>query len=243
MTSTVFTDLQKRSKGFVSGLRAQESGIDGALLVTGSYHVDAYKDALFSSLGIACPDRIMRAVAKRKADYLAGRSIAQAAMMALDAPPAPITTAPSRAPVWPQGLTGSISHARGRCACMLSRNTDQFYGVDTEAIASGASLTAIRSETLTAQDRTAITKGDLPPAIKATLVFSAKEALFKALHPRVDRYFGFDCAELVAAPTQNMMRLRLTTDLAIGIRTGDTFPIRFEYTDTHVLTWLAVPSA
>ena len=243
MVQTAFSDLETRSGGFLSGISSVDSGMDGAVFLTASYDGGAYSDALFDRLGVHCPDAIKRAAQKRKADYLAGRSIAKAAMRALGVPPNPVTSAASRAPIWPDGITGSISHARGRCACLLSSDTSQSVGVDTEAIASGSSLAAILSETLTPQDRDTISADVSSQPTNATLVFSAKEALFKALYTRVNCYFGFDAAELAAPPGQDMLHLRLTKDLATGVNKGDTFPVYFNVTATHVLTWLSVPSA
>lgn len=240
MDHTAFTNLETRTNGFLTGITQKDSRIKSALLLTATYNPDAYADTLFDTLDIPCPQNIARAAFRRKADYLAGRAIALAAMTALNVFPAPITTAPSRAPIWPDGLAGSISHARGRCACLLSLDTGHGYGVDTEAIAQGKSLSAILSETLTAKDRVTITQGPLPPATNATLAFSAKEALFKALYARVGHHFGFDAAELATAPSENHLTLTLTTDLAPDLTKGQSFTLYTGLTKAHVLTWLAI---
>jgi len=241
MDQTAFANLETRTNGFLAGIAQTDSRLNGALLLTASYKSDAYTDTLFDTLGIPCPPNIAHAALRRKADYLAGRAIALAAMKVLDVSPAPITTSPSRAPIWPEGLAGSISHARGRCACLLSQDTDQSYGVDTEALAQGKSLTAILSETLTAKDRVTITQGTLSPATNATLAFSAKETLFKAFYPQVGCHFGFDTAELTTAPTQDQITLRLTTDLTSSLTKGQSWTLHTHLSDNHVLTWLAVP--
>lgn len=242
MTRTPLTDLQTASAGFLTDIRQEDSRGPGAVLVTASYHATAFSQALFEAMSIPCPDTLNRAVEKRRADYLAGRAMARAAMSLLGHPPAPVGTAPDRAPLWPAGLTGSISHARGRCACLLSRDTHHSFGVDTEAIASGRSLDAILAETLNATERDRITQGPLSAATHATLAFSAKESLFKALHPRVGHFFGFDAAELTIPPTGDRLTLTLTTDLAVSLAKGRRFDIHHRVSDTHVLTWLSVPA-
>ncbi|WP_439121926.1 4'-phosphopantetheinyl transferase family protein [Marivita sp.] len=243
MTQTPLTNLQDASNGFLSDIQEQDSLIPGAILVTASYHNSAFAQPLFDAMGIPCPAKLSHAVDKRRADYLAGRAMAHSAMSRLDHPLVPITNQPSRAPLWPEGLSGSISHARGRCACLLSRDTTHTYGVDTEAIAQGRSLTAILSETLNDRERTIIAQDTGPAAANATLVFSAKEALFKALFPTVGHHFGFDAAELIAPPADNTMTLTLTTDLTKDLIKGRCFDLHYRRTDTHVLTWLSVPIA
>lgn len=240
MDQTPLNTLQDRANGFLTDIVTQHSRIDGTILVTGSYDTTTYSDALFDRLGILLPPQLHRAVARRKADFLAGRAMAKAAMTLLDIPPEPVTIASNRAPVWPTGLVGSISHARGRCACLLSRDTTRSHGVDTEAIARDRSLTAILTETLNDHERATITQGILPPATNATLTFSAKETLFKALYPGVGHHFGFDAAELTSAPDQDTLTLALTTDLTENLTKGRRFDIHHRLSNTHVLTWLAV---
>ncbi|WP_292288994.1 4'-phosphopantetheinyl transferase superfamily protein [Marivita sp.] len=233
--------LQTRSQGFLSGITCEDSLIPGAILVTAAYDRTRFTPALFDDLEIPSPKTLHRAVDKRRAEYLAGRAVAKAAMCLLGHAPDPVTTAPGRAPLWPRGLAGSISHARGRCACLLSRDTGHGYGVDTEEIASGRSLAAILAETLNTRERAIVTQGALPAATSATLTFSAKEALFKALYPQVGRHFGFDAAELTAPPTGDRLSLSLTTDLGNGLASGRRFDIHHRLSGTHVLTWLSVP--
>lgn len=236
-------DLQSRAAGFLTGIMVEDSRIPGTVLVTAGYDSAAYADDLFDRLDIACPPKLIRAVPRRKADFLAGRAMVLAAMTRLGIPPQPVANAPSRAPVWPEGLTGSLSHARGRCAGLLSQNTRLTFGVDTEAIAQNRTLTAILTETLSPAERAILSAGPLPAATNATLAFSAKEALFKALYARVGHHFGFDAAEMRSPPTQTGLTLILTADLAAGLTRGQRFDLHHRLTQTHVLTWLAAPAS
>lgn len=243
MTLQRLADLQHRSAGFLTDLAVSDSRIPRAVLVTSCYDGTAFAHDLFDRLGIPCPPRLYRAVPRRKADFLAGRAMVMAAMTCLDVTPQPVENAPTRAPIWPVGLTGSISHARGRCACLLSQNTRLSFGVDTEAIAQDRTLAAILTETLSPSERVTIAGGPFPAATNATLAFSAKEALFKALYARVGHHFGFDAAELCAAPSQTGLTLQLMTDLADGLTRGQRFDIHHSLTGTHVVTWLAAPAS
>mgnify|MGYP001942657738 CR=1 FL=1 len=242
MTTPFFTDLQTRARGFLSGIAQEDSLISGAVLVSASYDEAAFSDALFAQLDIPQPSTLSRAVPRRKAEFLAGRAMTQAAMAGLGLPPRPVDTTPSRAPLWPEGLSGSISHARGRCACLLSQDTGRSFGIDTEAIAEGRSLDAILSQTLSPDERALLTQGPHPTNTNATLAFSAKEALFKALYPQVGRHFGFDAAELTDPPGDTSLALSLTTSLTETLPKGRRFDIHLRCTSTHILTWLAVPT-
>lgn len=242
MTTPFFTDLSTRARGFLSGMAQEDSLIPGAVLVSASYDEAAFSDDLFAQLDIPQPSTLTRAVPRRKAEFLAGRAMTQAAMTCLDLPPSPVDISPSRAPLWPNGLSGSISHARGRCACLLSQDAGHSFGIDTEAIAEGRSLDAILSQTLSPDEHALLTQGAYSANTNATLAFSAKEALFKALYPQVGRHFGFDAATLTDPPGDTSLTLSLTTDLTETLPKGSRFDIHLRCTSTHILTWLAVPT-
>lgn len=97
-------------------------------------------------------------------------------------PPIEPVRLPSGARKWPHGYVGSVSHKGTRVLAALAREEDlPMVGIDID-------------------DRRAV---DLPcarpcehPPTEAApwsaIVFSAKEAVFKALHPIVNRPFGSD---------------------------------------------------
>ena len=53
---------------------------------------------------------VARAVPARRAEFAAGRRAAHRAMERLGVPAAPVAMGSDRAPVWPPGVIGSISH-------------------------------------------------------------------------------------------------------------------------------------
>lgn len=242
MTTPFFSDLHARAHGFLSDITQVDSLVPGAVLVSASYDEAAFSDDLFDRLDIPRPPILTRAVPRRRAEFLAGRAMAQAAMAGLGVPLLPVENAPSRAPLWPKGLSGSISHARGRCACLLSQDTGRSFGIDTEAIAEGRSLNAILTQTLSKTERVLVSNGPYPANTNATLTFSAKEALFKALYPQVGHHFGFDAATLTEPPHKDSLTLSLTTNLTDTLPKGSHFDIHLTLTPTHVSTWLSVPN-
>ena len=75
---------------------------------------------------------VARAVQTRRDEFTAGRAAARLAMERLGLPPQAVPAAPDRSPGWPDGLTGSISHAGGLCAAVLSRDPLHKLGLDIE---------------------------------------------------------------------------------------------------------------
>ncbi|MCL3881517.1 4'-phosphopantetheinyl transferase superfamily protein [Marivita sp. GX14005] len=229
--------IQPEHCDFLTGLAIRPLEETG-LLLTARYHPDRFTPELFHTNGMPLPLHIARSVPKRQAEFLAGRLLVRHGQEALNLAPDTIGTADTRAPIWPKGSSGSITHARGRCGVLISTDTGSSYGIDTEQIAQGDSLKAILSQTLSDHDKALLSKTET--ARDATLVFSAKETLFKALHPLIGRFFGFDAAELAEPPGKNTLRLRLTADLSNTFSKNQPFLIHHETTDSHILTWLSV---
>jgi enterobactin synthetase component D len=141
---------------------------------------------------------LLGAVNKRKAEFIAGRYCASRALQMLPLLPAgdnstDISIGDKRQPLWPIGLTGSITHSHGFAAAAVA-NTDNFrsIGIDSEHIVKHETAENVASHILTSAesflDNQLITSNSDQ---YLTLVFSAKESLFKCLYPLVLRYFDF----------------------------------------------------
>lgn len=132
------------------------------------------------------------AVRARQLAQFAGRLCAEAALQAQGhALAAPIGRLPDGAPAWPDGWSGAITHASGVAMAVVQRRQgDIDIGLDTEGLITGAStLSAVQAQCLLADELAGV-----DPALRAaalTLVFSAKEAYYKAARPRVGRMIDF----------------------------------------------------
>ena len=165
--------------------------------------------------------RIASRLAARKAmGNMVGRALAGQALARLGATGA-VGRDSHGAPVWPRGMQGSISHSHGMVGVWLGQGATTF-GLDLEALADPRAVRAICHSVLTPGDRVHL--GATPDAAGATAVFSAKEALYKALFPRVGRFFGFDHAE-IAEIRPDGLALRLTKPLSTGWPAGCVFEI------------------
>lgn len=221
--------------GFLRPTRQED--VFGGVLVQGGYSLEHFSEALFERFEIQRPERLAQAIDKRLAEFLAGRIMARLAQEALGRAPCPIPIGDDRAPVWPKGLNGSISHARGWCACLALPAECGLPGVDIERVAEGQALQSILRMTVNKTEAALIQSAPLPGQV-ATLCFSAKETLFKALFPVVKRHFGFNCAVLRALPQGGVLTLYLTEDLHHTLPAGRGFDIHYRTDDAHVLTWM-----
>lgn len=150
------------------------------------------------------PETLQGAVLKRQIEFLAGRACAQHAIARLTGQAQTVIPAhEDRSPVWPAAVVGAITHTAGYAAALVAPHPAYAgIGIDCEQWLRPEQLPLQRYicashelEALLALDRT------WTPAEWLTLIFSAKESLYKCLYPRVRKYFGFHAARVVAVHT------------------------------------------
>jgi 4'-phosphopantetheinyl transferase EntD len=132
---------------------------------------------------------IAKAVKKRRNEFVTGRACARQALDRMGVPLVAIASGARGEPLWPAGVVGSITHCQGYCACAVARS-DQVLslGIDTEVnrplpqdvfrrVAFGP-----ERDLLSVSSRVCV---DM-------LLFSAKEAIYKAWFPIAKRWLGFE---------------------------------------------------
>jgi enterobactin synthetase component D len=129
---------------------------------------------------------------KRKAEHLAGRIAAAHALPDHTVP----GIGPSGEPLWPEGISGSITHSGTQAMAVVVRHPDARVGIDCEAILPDSEAREIQDGIIDAQEAMCLMRSGYPFALALTLAFSAKESLFKALFPQVKTFMGFDCARI-----------------------------------------------
>jgi len=204
-----------------------------------AFNVAAYSDALYEVLGVSFPAHLARAVAKRKAEFLCGRFLAALAFERLGAEHQEIGTGEHREPLWPANICGSLSHTHDRVACLLSCDARLGLGIDLENIQADEGARNLSRMVIGEAEHALLNACSEPFGLCFTTVFSAKESLFKALYPRVRRYFDFHAARVIRIDlAQGLIVMELTQDLAQCYRAQDRFELGVTLETTRVLTYL-----
>jgi len=134
---------------------------------------------------------VAKAVLKRQIEFSAGRHCARLAMRELDHPPCAILAGRDRAPVWPAGLTGSITHCRGYCASVVARCSSlRSLGIDAERTGA-VPCSLIETVLLPGEIGLLATLAQQENIDWLTLFFCAKEASYKALYQLAGIVIGF----------------------------------------------------
>ncbi|AKJ11322.1 4'-phosphopantetheinyl transferase [Streptomyces incarnatus] len=151
-----------------------------------------------------------QAVEYRRREFVTTRGCARSAMAALGLPPAPVGSGAKGEPRWPAGVTGSMTHCDGYRAAAVSRSRDYHsVGIDAER---HEPLPAEVVEYVTVAEERAHLRElarTHPHVHWATVLFSAKETVYKAWYPLARRWLGFRDARLTFDPDAGTYTARL----------------------------------
>ncbi|MGI2818549.1 4'-phosphopantetheinyl transferase family protein [Vibrio fluvialis] len=191
--------------------------------------------------GLTLPEDLQRAVSKRQVEFLAGRVAACDALQAAGVTPQMLAVGEHRAPRWPQGVVGSISHNENLALAVAQRvesGADALLlGVDVESRIDDCSLPAIQSTIATAQEAAILERVSLNAAQCVTTLFSAKESLFKALYSRVGQYLDFhDSCLLTWDEANGRLTLQLVQRAAELAGGAWVFEVHYLWDEQRVIT-------
>jgi 4'-phosphopantetheinyl transferase EntD len=134
---------------------------------------------------------VARAMSKRVQEFAAGRVCARAALAQLGYAAVALPMGEDRAPQWPAGATGSITHTNGFCAAVVATTASiRALGLDVEPASSVKP--ELWHRICGPEELATVQSQDASTAIEtATLIFSAKEAFYKCQHTLTGQWLGF----------------------------------------------------
>lgn len=181
------------------------------------------------------PSNLSRAVSQRKYEFLVARLMAQALLIENGVPIDKCWIGRhQRQPVWPNNMIGSISHSGELIAVAISKQGKKKggIGIDIEQLTQEKVETPIYFNQREKNLLDGVENGFI-------IGFSAKEALYKCLHPICNIYFDFLDAEIIQIDQLNKsITLVLCCDLGENMSFGKAF--RCDYRIFHNHVWSIV---
>lgn len=179
---------------------------------------------------------VSSAIAGRRREFALGRTCARRALADLGVAATPVLVGPGREPLWPTGVTGSISHCSSWCVAVVGRSSRfASLGVDVEPAAPLArGVAEIISTPLERQQLT----GRGADSCAEALLFSVKECVYKAWYPLTGRWLGFEAAAVSIDWSRRSFKASL---LSAEADVRPAFEGRFARFGDVWLTAIAVP--
>jgi len=165
------------------------------------------------------------AAPRRLREFAAGRHCAREALAGLGYEGVAVPRRSDRRPAWPPGVVGSISHSGAYCAAVVARRSS-CGGLGFDAERWGRVTPALWRRIATAPELAWLRGLGADADRWATLLFSAKEAFYKAQYARSERFVGF--ADAAFHPRGNGgFEIEILVEIPSLGRAGDRFGGRF----------------
>jgi len=210
----------------------------GAFQWTLSFNPDQLQAEQFlADEGLELPPNLRFAIKKRQIEFLSGRLCVKSCLESLgyERPPH-IPAGEDRSPIWPVELVGSISHTDRLATAIVGPAAHiESVGIDIERVMAEATPQMIKhiccdlDELDELQDIQKVSREEA-----LTLIFSGKESLYKAIFPKLQRFYGFQAAR-VKAFGSNRLKIMLVTDLSDAFEQGTTWDLQSRMPSTDLI--------
>jgi 4'-phosphopantetheinyl transferase EntD len=162
-----------------------------------------------------------RACRRKRVEFALGRTAANLALKQVGLEnPGPVLRASSGEPLWPDGIVGSITHRYPWSVAVVINGSNRFaIGVDLEAI-EGLQGTDISQLVCRQPELDWVHLGNFQERL--AMIFSAKEAFYKAFYPLCRRYIDFKEVELVWSADPNRLQGKFSAPLGPNRSWGET---------------------
>jgi 4'-phosphopantetheinyl transferase EntD len=181
-----------------------------------------------------------QAVAGRRVLFALGRAAARDALRELGIEDVEVGRGDGGEPLWPKGVVGAISHSPEVAVAVVGRRTDYVgLGVDVEEPARGPTARAAR---LVCRPSEMAWVDPEAGTQRLTMLFSAKEAVFKALYPIEHVWLGFADAELTWLEERCAFEARVLKSVGDGYPVGYRLDVNCTVGAGWMLTTAFVPA-
>jgi 4'-phosphopantetheinyl transferase EntD len=179
---------------------------------------------------------IAQAATKRQHEFATGRYVARTAMASLEIGACAVGRDESRRPIWPEGCLGSISHSGSLAIAAVARSEVlRGVGIDLEEV--DRVVSQLHRKLFTPWELAAYAQGD---ARWSGLLFSAKEAAYKAINPIVGEFIGFQEVEVDVDWPNSQFATRYVGEHAPN-KLLDVGSGHFGFIEEHVVTLFLIP--
>lgn len=184
---------------------------------------------------------IRRAVARRRREFTAGRNCARRALAQLGVHSSAIPVGRLREPIFPSGISGSITHTADFCAAAVVR-VGQTGSIGIDAEQNEAVGAEIRPLIVSADEERALSFASPLDAVDPVkIAFSAKEAFYKAFCQQAHQFLEWRDARLALDWSSGRFMIEVLSQQAPPPFRNKQFVGRFHFDASKVYSTIALP--
>lgn len=176
----------------------------------------------------------------RRREFAGGRACARAALTALGLPAVAIPSGSDRAPIWPRGLVGSISHSPTRCVAAIARQSDGIISIGVDIEESTPLDEVFAADICTRFEKNWLDRqpsGQRGLLLKA--LFSAKECAYKCQYPLTKTFLGYHAMRIELDADAKSFGAYFEIDVR-PFKAGDRLDGRIGFADGHIASAIAL---
>jgi 4'-phosphopantetheinyl transferase EntD len=205
------------------------------LAVPGIAISETRSGAIEGELLVAELQFVANTVPRRVEEFRVGRVLARNALAQLGFESAPIAVNASRAPTWPKGVVGSITHCVGYCGAAVGSDRG-FRAVGIDACPNEALFQGALGEIALPAEHAWVESSTSSELATDALVFAIKEVIFKLWSPLTGVWLGFEEAEVTVDLASSSYSATIhSQDRVAAAKFPETVEGRFTYDDSIIL--------
>jgi 4'-phosphopantetheinyl transferase EntD len=182
-----------------------------------------------------------KAVDKRRKEFFLGRLAAFRALQALGVNPEPVIKGERREPLWQEGIVGAITHKADTAIAVVARKSATCgVGVDLESLDKPVNF-RIATKVCTEPEQEWISEVPDEKDKRLKMIFSAKEAGFKAFFPIQQIFLGYQDAQLAWHEETRSFSGVLLKSAGDHHPIGSTFEVGCQIVEKLVFSFASLP--
>lgn len=184
---------------------------------------------------------VKRAQTKRRQEFATGRLCARRALSRLGIRDFPLLVGIDGEPVWPKDVAGSISHAEGYCGVVVARK-DKIESLGFDVEATGRLSSDCWRLICTYRELSWIDSLSFDNAQKnATVIFSAKECLYKCQHAISKQWLDFKDVMITVNHDAGEFEATFLIDVGTFFKKGTSVRGKYFFCRGYVFTGISIP--
>jgi 4'-phosphopantetheinyl transferase EntD len=193
-------------------------------------------EAMWQIPALAAEEAFIRnAVEKRQRSFRAGRACAHRALARLGLAETALLVGPHGAPLWPEGIIGSISHCSDRCLAAVARG-GPLAGIGLDVERWGEVKSELAGLICRPEERAWISEREGDERSWLALFFSAKESVYKCVYPILQEFIEFHEVRILPDEQRQKFAVAFEHARAKALDLANRIEGRFAFADAHLYT-------